>query len=198
MKESKFWIWFIPLFLILCIGIYLLLVKANTISNNNQENTAKINTDAISIKEEYEKLNEESIKVSLSQNNSYVFINKDSIEELFNKDGILYFGEYSSYASRKNVSLLNDVVATTNINKIYFINIARVDDDYNTYLKEKLNVDKINPGDTYLIKDNQVINSIKVDKYDNDKELTKEQTDKLILEYQEKIYDLIEKCDESC
>ena len=97
-----------------------------------------------------------------------------------------------------NVSLLNDVLQTTSLNKVYYLNIANIDDEYSNYLKNKLEINTINAGDTYLIKEGKVINSIKADKYDNDKELTNEEKEKIIKEYQEKIYDLIEKCDEHC
>ena len=199
MKNSKFWIWFIPLFLIFCFGLYTLLNKTSKVETKTEE-VLEISKEAKKIKDDYEKLNDESpIKVSLSINNSYFIATKEHIEELFNNNnGIIYFGEVSSYASRKSVSLLNDVLQTTSLNKIYYLNIAGIDDDYLNYLKDKLDVKTINAGDTYMIKDGKVINSIKVDKYDNDKELTKEEKETITKEYQDKILDLIEKCDESC
>ena len=197
MKESKFWIWFIPLFAIICVGIYILVSNANKLNMNHTENVVE-NQDSKLIKESYEKLNDESIKVQLTENNNYVLANKESIEKVFNTNGIIYFGEVSSYASRKNVSLLNDVVSSTSVSKIYYINIANVDDDFMSYLLNKLNVKKINAGDTYLIKDNNVIHSILAKDYDNDNEFTEKEKESLLNEYQEKILDLIEKCDESC
>ncbi len=137
--------------------------------------------------------------MSLSANNAYVISTKELIEKLFNNsNGVLYFGEVSSYASRKNVSLLNDVLQTTSLNKIYYINLASIDDEYSNYLKEKLEIKTINAGDTYLIKEGKVINSIKASSYDNDKELTDKEKETIMKEYQEKILDLIEKCDEHC
>ena len=151
MKESKFWIWFIPLFAIICVGIYILVSNANKLNMNHTENVVE-NQDAKTIKESYEKLNDESIKVQLSENNSYVLVDKDSIEKVFNTNGIIYFGEVSSYASRKNVSLLNEAVASTSVNKIYYINIANVDDDFMSYLLNKLNVKKINADNSSKVR----------------------------------------------
>ena len=196
MKESKFWIWFIPLFLIFCFGVYKLML----ISTNTQINKQEVveNKDAKTIKENYEKLNDESIKVNLSSSNSYVLASKEQIAKVFESNGIIYFGEYSSYASRKNVTLLNDAISSTSINKIYFINISTIEEDYLNTLKEKLEVKKIDAADIYLIKNNEVINSFKATKYDDDKELSDEQKDNITKEYLEAINELIEKCDESC
>lgn len=197
MKESKFWIWFIPVFIVLCFGIYSLMNMSSKVKDN-QEAKVEVSKDAKKLKEDYEKLNNESIVVKLPEDNYYVIANKNMIEQVFNTNGIIYLGEVSSYASRKNVSLLNEVLTSTTLSKIYYINMASADDDFMNYLKEKLNSNKLNAGDTYLIKDNEVINTIKADKIDDDKELSDEAKKSIQKEYQEKIMDLIEKCDENC
>ncbi len=197
MKNSKFWIWFIPLFLIICVGIYNLMV----ISSKKQiikDDVLEVSKDALTIKEDYEKLNSESIPVTISENNNYVITDKNLSEDLFSGNGILYFGESSSYASRKTLSLLSEAVNSTSINKVYFIYLSKIDEEYLNYLKEKLDVDKIDAADTYLIKDGVVINEIKVNEYDNDQELTSEHKEKLQSKYLIAINDLIEKCNESC
>ena len=197
MKNSKFWIWFIPLFLIACVGVYFLVDRASKYPTNKTQVDEQI--DAAAIKEAYERLNnDESIKVELPEDNSYVIANKKMIEEVFKNNGIIYFGNVYSKASRKNVSLLNSAVASTSINKIYFINIANIEEDFTNYLKEHLSINDMKAGDTYLVKENEVISTIISTKYDNDKELSDKDKENIQKEYLEKIIDLAEKCDESC
>ncbi len=191
MKNSKFWIWFIPLFLVVCIGLYNMVV----IASKNKEIEVK---DSEVIKELYSKQNDSLIKVELSDNNNYVLSDKEALEKLFNDNGILYLGDASSLSSRKNVVLLDEVVSSTSIDKIYFVNISNIDEQLTNYLKEKLEVDSLDAGNTYLIKQGIVINEITANDLNNDKELSDKEKETLQLEYQEKILDLIEKCDENC
>lgn len=191
MKNSKFWIWFIPLFLVVCIGLYNMVVIAS-------KNKAVEVKDAEVIKEMYSKQNDSLIKVELSDNNNYVLSDKEVLEKLFNDNGILYLGDASSLSSRKNVVLLDEVVSSTSIDKIYFVNISNIDEQLTNYLKEKLEVDSLDAGNVYLIKQGIVINEITANDLNNDKELNDKEKETLQLEYQEKIIDLIEKCDENC
>lgn len=191
MKNSKFWIWFIPLFLVVCIGLYNMVA----IASKKKEVEVK---DAEVIKELYSKQNDSLIKVELSDNNNYVLSDKEDLEKLFNDNGILYLGDASSLSSRKNVVLLDEVVSSTSIDKIYFINISNIDEQLTNYLKEKLEVDSLDAGNVYLIKQGIVINEITANDLNNDKELNDKEKETLQLEYQEKILDLIEKCDENC
>ena len=191
MKNSKFWIWFIPLFLVVCIGLYNMVV----IASKNKEIEVK---DSEVIKELYSKQNDSLIKVELSDNNNYVLSDKEVLEKLFNDNGILYLGDASSLSSRKNVVLLDEVVSSTSIDKIYFVNISNIDEQLTNYLKDKLEVDSLDAGNTYLIKQGIVINEITANDLNNDKELSDKEKETLQLEYQEKILDLIEKCDENC
>ncbi|MBE6158201.1 MAG: hypothetical protein E7159_00020 [Firmicutes bacterium] len=191
MKNSKFWVWFIPLFLVVCIGLYNMVV----IANKNKVVEVK---DAEVIKELYSKQNDSLIKVELSDNNNYVLSDKEVLEKLFNNNGILYLGDASSLSSRKNVVLLDEVVSSTSIDKIYFVNISNIDEQLTNYLKDKLEVDSLDAGNTYLIKQGIVINEITANDLNNDKELSDKEKETLQLEYQEKILDLIEKCDENC
>ncbi len=191
MKNSKFWIWFIPLFLVVCIGLYNMVA----IASKKKEVEVK---DAEVIKELYSKQNDSLIKVELSDNNNYVLSDKEALEKLFNDNGILYLGDASSLSSRKNVVLLDEVVSSTSIDKIYFVNISNIDEQLTNYLKEKLEVDSLDAGNTYLIKQGIVINEITANDLNNDKELSDKEKETLQLEYQEKILDLIEKCDENC
>ena len=191
MKNSKFWIWFIPLFLVVCIGLYNMVA----IASKKKEVEVK---DAEVIKELYSKQNDSLIKVELSDNNNYVLSDKEDLEKLFNDNGILYLGDASSLSSRKNVVLLDEVVSSTSIDKVYFVNISNIDEQLTNYLKEKLEVDSLDAGNVYLIKQGIVINEITANDLNNDKELNDKEKETLQLEYQEKILDLIEKCDENC
>lgn len=191
MKNSKFWIWFIPLFLVVCIGLYNMVA----IASKKKEVEVK---DSVVIKELYSKQNDSLIKVELSDNNNYVLSDKEDLEKLFNDNGILYLGDALSLSSRKNVVLLDEVVSSTSIDKVHFVNISNIDEQLTNYLKEKLEVDSLDAGNVYLIKQGIVINEITANDLNNDKELNDKEKETLQLEYQEKILDLIEKCDENC
>ena len=191
MKNSKFWIWFIPLFVVVCIGLY------NMVSIASKNKTVEVKDSEV-IKELYSKQNDSLIKVELSDNNNYVLSDKEDLEKLFNDNGILYLGDASSLSSRKNVVLLDEVVSSTSIDKIYYVNISNIDEQLTNYLKEKLEVDSLDAGNVYLIKQGIVINEITANDLNNDKELSDKEKETLQLEYQEKILDLIEKCDENC
>lgn len=191
MKNSKFWIWFIPLFVVVCIGLY------NMVSIASKKPVVEVKDSEV-IKELYSKQNDSLIKVELSDTNNYVLSNKEVLEKLFNDNGILYLGDASSLSSRKNVVLLDEVVSSTSIDKIYFVNISNIDEQLTNYLKEKLEVDSLDAGNVYLIKQGIVINEITANDLNNDKELNDKEKETLQLEYQEKIIDLIEKCDENC
>ena len=191
MKNSKFWIWFIPLFLVVCIGLY------NMVAIASKNKVVEVKDSEV-IKELYSKQNDSLIKVELSDNNNYVLSDKEVLEKLFNDNGILYLGDALSLSSRKNVVLLDEVVSSTSIDKIYFVNISNIDEQLTNYLKDKLEVDSLDAGNAYLIKQGIVINEIIANDLNNDKELSDKEKETLQLEYQEKILDLIEKCDENC
>jgi hypothetical protein len=191
MKNSKFWIWFIPLFLVVCIGLY------NMVAIASKKKEVEVKDSAV-IKELYSKQNDSLIKVELSDNNNYVLSDKEDLEKLFNDNGILYLGDASSLSSRKNFVLLDEVVSSTSIDKVYFVNISNIDEQLTNYLKEKLEVDSLDAGNVYLIKQGIVINEITANDLNNDKELNDKEKETLQLKYQEKILDLIEKCDENC
>ena len=191
MKNSKFWIWFIPLFVVVCIGLY------NMVSIASKKKEVKVKDSEV-IKELYSKQNDSLIKVELSDTNNYVLSDKEDLEKLFNDNGILYLGDALSLSSRKNVVLLDEVVSSTSIDKVHFVNISNIDEQLTNYLKEKLEVDSLDAGNVYLIKQGIVINEITANDLNNDKELNDKEKETLQLEYQEKILDLIEKCDENC
>lgn len=191
MKNSKFWIWYIPLFLVVCIGLY------NMVAIASKKKEVEVKDSAV-IKELYSKQNDSLIKVELSDNNNYVLSDKEDLEKLFNDNGILYLGDALSLSSRKNVVLLDEVVSSTSIDKVHFVNISNIDEQLTNYIKEKLEVDSLDAGNVYLIKQGIVINEITANDLNNDKELNDKEKETLQLKYQEKILDLIEKCDENC
>ena len=85
---------------------------------------------------------------------------KEVLEKLFKDNGVLYLGDALSLSSRKNVVLLDEVVSSTSIDKIYFVNISNIDEQLTNYLKDKLEVDSLDAGNAYLIKQGIVINEI--------------------------------------
>ena len=84
MKQSKFWIWFIPLFVIASIGIYFMLIRNNNVKPNNNENNNN-QKDAISIKNGYTQNNDIYYVVDISDNNVYKYIDENNLKELLDK-----------------------------------------------------------------------------------------------------------------
>jgi len=186
MKDSKFWVWFIPLFIIVAIGLYL------SISLTDNSLTAEVKTDSAKIKEEYENLNgsEALIDVSLSENNVYQYATNDNIKDLLdNKRGILFIGLNNDNVSRNNIMILNDVIMSTNINDVYYYDINNIDDDINAYLINKLNISNIKNGLVIVYKDGDILNII------DSKDLNNDELSKI---YHDAVAELIEQCDESC
>lgn len=197
MKNSKFWIWFIPVFIIVCIGVYFLLIK----TSNEQELESKTNEDAIKIKELYEKNNdiEGYIKVELSKNNIYVYMTQEDINKLIKDgDGIIFFGEASSFAARKEISLLNEVVLSTTIEKIYYVDIANIDNTLENYILSNVNIGEIKAGDFVTIENGKIIEYYDSKALDNDEYLTNEEKELLTHEYQRILKELVSACDEKC
>ena len=155
MKDSKFWIWFIPLFLITCVGLFILLSK------NKEENKPQDNrSDSIKIKEEYQKYNNESsyVSVELSDNNAYKYSDNNKTKELLDSsDVIIFLGDPKNNASRKAIVSLNDAVVQTSIPQIYYYDLTKIDDEFTNYLKGKFNVDKLFAGSTFAVQKGNVL-----------------------------------------
>ena len=193
MKNSKFWIWFIPLLIIVCVGIYTMLVKNNKPINENTK------TDAVKIKEEYAKYNDEYFEVSLSDNNVYKLINDDEIKNIFDgKDGLIYFGEYKNNISRKNIIVLNDVISSTSIPEVYYYDLNNINDEFKNYLIKKLEINEIIPGTLLSIQGGNVLDSFYPNYVLDNKELTTEEKEMLLDEYKLISDIFVEACNEDC
>lgn len=196
MKDSKFWIWFIPLFLITCVGLFILLSK------NKEENKPQDNrSDSIKIKEEYQKYNNESsyVSVELSDNNAYKYSDNNKTKELLDSsDVIIFLGDPKNNASRKAIVSLNDAVVQTSIPQIYYYDLTKIDDEFTNYLKGKFNVDKLFAGSTFAVQKGNVLSYYYPEDLDNDKSLTDSEKSDLLSVYQHLISDFIDACDDNC
>ena len=193
MKDSKFWIWFIPLFLIVCVGIYVMLVR-------NSQNTDQHETnDAIEIKEEYAKYNDEYFNVNLSDGNVYKNINEDGIKDILeNKDGLIFIGDAKNNISRKNIVILNNVVLSTSIPEVNYFDKNKINDEFNNYLISKLNVDNILSGTLIATQGGKILNVYYPSYVIDNTELSDNEKQTLTDEYHKIIEKFIEACDENC
>jgi len=165
-KNSKFWIWFIPFLLIICIAVWSMLVYLK-----NKNNTT---SDAYKFRTEYAELNNQTNEsngktyptVDLNNNNPFVYASVDDIKNLFdNGTGVIYFGFPTCPWCRNLVPVLNEAVNNTSIEKVYYYNIKSIRssisfDDNNKLVNEKGNdfyyylLDKLDSYLTeYTIKD---------------------------------------------
>ena len=142
-KNSKFWIWFIPFLLIICIAVWSMLVYLK-----NKNNTT---SDAYKFRTEYAELNNQTNEsngktyptVDLNNNNPFVYASVDDIKNLFdNGTGVIYFGFPTCPWCRNLVPVLNEAVNNTSIEKVYYYNIKSIRssisfDDNNKLVNEK-------------------------------------------------------------
>ena len=74
-------------------------------------------------KEEYEKLNDSLISVTIPLDNYVKYINKDKIINIINKGtGLIFIGNESSNECRQMINILIDAVDSTDLNTIYYYN----------------------------------------------------------------------------
>lgn len=142
-KNSKFWIWFIPFLLIICIAVWSMLVY---LKNKNTTTS-----DAYKFRTEYAELNNQTNEsngktyptVDLNNNNPFVYASVDDIKNLFdNGTGVIYFGFPTCPWCRNLVPVLNEAVNNTSIEKVYYYNIKSIRssisfDDNNKLVNEK-------------------------------------------------------------
>jgi thiol-disulfide isomerase/thioredoxin len=142
-KNSKFWIWFIPFLLIICIAVWSMLVY---LKNKNTTTS-----DAYKFRTEYAELNNQTNEsngktyptVELNNNNPFVYASVDDIKNLFdNGTGVIYFGFPTCPWCRNLVPILNEAVNNTSIEKVYYYNIKSIRssisfDDNNKLVNEK-------------------------------------------------------------
>ena len=193
MKDSKFWILFIPLFLIVSVGLYFMLTKS--MKNNN----VNLNNDALSIKEEYQKNNDNYFNVELSNYNVYKYISNDDIKKLLdNKDGLVFIGDATNNISRKCIVVLNEVVSSTSVPEVNYINIKNINDELSDYFEEKIGNSKIDAGTLISVDDGNILKVYYPDFVLDNKELTNEEKNNLFNSYKEIVNNFIEECDENC
>lgn len=129
MKEvkSKFWRWYIPVLIILCVIVCVLLVI------NKNKNVME--SDAYKFKTEYTELNnqvndannKEYLEVTLSNNNPFVYASEDDIKSLFDGGtGVIYFGFPKCPWCRNLVPVLSEAATSLNYNKVYYYNILNI------------------------------------------------------------------------
>ena len=172
--KSKFFIWYIPLLIVMCCFIVFKLVSINN-----------------------KKLNLSDL-YNISENNVYKVIKEDELKDILEKKtGIVLFATSSDTSSRNVVTLLNDAVMKTNIPQVYYYDINDISSSLKEYLLNSLNgkvdsIDKatvlyVNAGDVY-----------KVYQESRDNELSEEEKEKLRNDFQDTIMDFVSTCDESC
>ena len=175
MKDSKFWIWFIPIFAIVCVGLYYSISISDNMNNSvvTQKDTKVIN--------EYKE-----VGVTLSENINYIYVEQDKLSDLItNEDGILFIGNTNDNNSKNSIKILNDVVLSTDIENIYYLNNENITIDTLNILKQK----KLDNGMVITFSKENVVSTIK---YEDISE------DKLKEKYSDNIKLFIETCDESC
>ncbi len=167
-KNSKFWIWYIPFLIIICIVIWSMLVF---IKNKNETNS-----DAYKFKSEYAELNNKNNEttgktypiVDLNDKNPFVYASEDDIKSLFDGGtGVIYFGFPTCPWCRNVVPVLNEAIGNTSIEHVYYYNIKTIRstisfNDNNELVNTKGNdfyyylLDKLDSYLTeYVIKDNK-------------------------------------------
>ena len=193
MKDSKFWVWFIPLFVIICVGIYCMLVKTTLKNTNNSNNIVK---DAKEIKELYAKNNNDYYLVNLSENNVYKYISKDNLKELLNnKEGLIFVGDPNNNIARKNIVVLNDVVSSTSVPQVYYIDAIN---EYKNIIIEKDDSVSLEPGTLIAVEGGKILNDYYPNYVSDDKELKDAERETLFNTYKEIVNKFIEECDENC
>lgn len=192
-KGSKFWIYFIPLILIVCFGIFTILEK-------NKQEVKEEKSDSVKIKEEYEELNNSYGEVKIGEQNAFVYASLKDVKTIFDEgDGIIFLGTPSSFAARKTIVLLNDVINTTSIEKVYYIDTKTMDSDLNILLLNKLEIVKVNPGTIITVQGGKILNNYSLyHKYENRNELSEDEKEATLSEYKNIVGAFVEACDENC
>jgi len=134
----------IILVLLLIVIVIIALICGYFAYNKNEVNEL---TDAIKIKEEYEKyngkINEETNEVYeevlLSDDNPFLYKTEEDILKLLdNGTGLIYFGIPSKNLSRTVMNELNSLLKENNIKEIYYLDISLVRDIFTLDENDKI------------------------------------------------------------
>ena len=99
------------------------------------------NNDAVIFKEEYESLNgkEDYVKVSIKDNNYFIYVDSDKLSNLLNASAFIFIGSATDNESRNIVNVLDYV----NSSSIYYIDIDDVNDEVKSILNNNgISLDK--------------------------------------------------------
>lgn len=133
--------------------------------NKNIDN----NYDALKFKEEYEALNDSSVKMDISDDNPIKYVDFSSLEEvLTSKTGVIYLGFPSCPWCRNIIPVLFEVAKENDIDTIYYANPREIKDNHENYqkLKDILNdyLEVNDEGektlyvpDVYFVKDGKIV-----------------------------------------
>ena len=127
-------------------------------------------SDDSKFKSEYEALNNENVKIEISENNPIKYL---SIEEVFNffenKTGVIYFGFPGCPWCRNMIPVLFNSAKNNNVDTVYYFNPREIrssdNEDYNKlvnilneYLTENENGEKtLYVPDVYFVKDGKIV-----------------------------------------
>lgn len=97
-----------------------------------------LNRDASKIEKEYEKLNgvksddgKVYLDVNIPSSNVMTYVNADEVVKIFNDklDGVIYMGYATCAYCRTAIQILNDTAKDTELDKIYYLDVDKLNDD---------------------------------------------------------------------
>lgn len=124
------------------------------------------------LKDDYESLNSESIKVTIDLNNKVTYLNaKQTVEFLENKTGVIFFGVRSDLKCRMVIETLLDVINDSNVDFYYYDlseitnsqskDFAKILGILNLYLQPNENGEKtLSVPDVYFVKNGEILGNI--------------------------------------
>lgn len=128
------------LFIFIGVVIVVILVLFFLIDHDNVFISVIKNPDGIDFHNEYEGLNGKENaegfiypEVNIPANNKFEYSTSKEIINIFNKkkSAVIYFGYASCVYCRSAIQVLYDVSEDTEIDKIYYLDVSKKDDDYN-------------------------------------------------------------------
>lgn len=147
----------IVLILLLIIIAIIALMCGYFAYNKNEVNEI---TDAIKIKEEYEKyngkINDETNKtyeeVHLSDDNPFVYKKEEDILKLLdNGTGLIYFGIPNNHPSRSIIKIIEEISKENKIKEIYYLDISLVRDTFTLDENDKIIKEKEGNSNYYKL-----------------------------------------------